>query len=81
MCYHLNHLPNLASLSNSFVRFIDSVPVYFFLPALFHHALPLKSASAAPTGELGSRRNCCSRVDSSDGGTQVVWTNQTGEQV
>ena len=34
--------------------------------------LPLKSASAAPTGELGSRRNCPSRLNASAGGTRVV---------
>ena len=66
MCYHLNHLPNLASLSNSFVRFIDSVPFfcrhYFTMLCLSSLLQLLRPASWVPAGIVA-----------------VVWIHQTGE--
>ena len=73
MCFNFNSLQKVVeSFTIIIARFIDNTTMlrtlYFFpTSALFHHALSaLKSASAAPTGELGSRRNPPSRVNTPD---------------
>ena len=86
MCFNLHSLQKVVeSFTIIIARFIDNTTMLrtlYFSPDICIISpcslSALKSASAAPTGELGSRRNPPSRVKTPDGGTHQTREDTSG---